>query len=130
VVTNSNPLAELNDLLRLNGRVVRVEDRFERRKSRPTGVGRWRLDVESPPTDRMPQGQVLKAVVQDSALMRRPGELNGWAQWWGRDPGLPLLTAEDGRRALRLMHEAFEAWEAVNNRNNTGTDINTKEVAG
>jgi hypothetical protein len=31
------------------------------------------------------------------------------ANCWGRDPGLPPLTAEDGRTALRLMHEVVEA---------------------
>ena len=34
--------------------------------------------------------------------------LNAVAQRLGRDPSLPPLTRTDGRRALRLMHEAIE----------------------
>jgi len=43
--TAAEPLQELNDLLRLNGRVVGVEDRLNQRTSRRVGVARWYLTV-------------------------------------------------------------------------------------
>ncbi len=126
--TAAEPLAELNDLLRLSGRVVRVEDRLSKQTSRRVGIARWYLTVRPVPEAADP----WRIPVQSSADLRNTGYLNRWADCWGRDPGLPLLTAEDGRTALRLMHEVVEAWQAVNNRNDTGTDINinTEEVAG
>jgi len=130
-VTNTNPLAELNDLLRLSGRVVRVEDRLSKRTSRRVGVARWYLTVRPPVPEAADPWRIP---VQSSADLRNTGYLNRWADCWGRDDSLVPLTAEDGRTALRLMHEVVEGWQAVNNRNNTGTDINininTEEVAG
>ena len=45
-----------------------------------------------------------------SRELRNPRSLNRLVFAWGRhDPTLPPLTAEDGRRALRLMHEHIES---------------------
>lgn len=104
-MTNTDPLAELNDLLRLSGRVVRVEDRLDQRTSRRVGVARWYLTVRRVPEAADP----WRIPIQSSADLRNTGYLNRWADCWGRDPRLPLLAAEDGRRALKLMHEAVEA---------------------
>ncbi len=128
-MTNTNPLAELNELLRLSGRIVRVEDRLNQRTSRRVGIARWYLTVRPPVPEAADPWRIP---IQASADLRNTGHLNRWADCWGRDDSLLPLTAEDGRTALRLMHEVVEAWQAVNNRNNTGTDINinTEEVAG
>jgi len=105
-VTNTNPLAELNELLRLDGRVVGVEDRLNRRTSRRVGVARWYLTVRPAGVEAADPWRIP---VQASADLRNTGYLNRWAGCWGRDPGLRPLTAEDGRTALRLMHEVVEA---------------------
>lgn len=34
--------------------------------------------------------------------------LNEAALIWGRPPGMPQLTAEDGRTIIRLLHEVIE----------------------
>lgn len=45
-----------------------------------------------------------------SRELRNPRSLNRLVFAWGRhDPTLPPLTAEDGRTALRLMHEVVKA---------------------
>ncbi len=103
--TAAEPLRELNDLLRLNGRVVGVEDRLSKRTSRRVGVARWYLTVRPVQEAADP----WRIPVQSSADLRNTGYLNRWADCWGRDDSLPPLTAEDGRTALRLMHEVVEA---------------------
>jgi len=110
-VTNTNPLAELNELLRLDGRVVGVEDRLNRRTSRRVGVARWYLTVRPVPEAAEP----WRIPIQSSADLRNTGYLKRWADCWGRDDSLQPLTAEDGRTALRLMHEVVEANELKKN---------------
>ncbi len=114
--TAAEPLAELNDLLRLSGRIVRVEDRLSKRTSRRVGAARWYLTVRPVPEAAEP----WRIPVQASADLRNTGFLNRWAVCWGRDDSLLPLTAEDGRTALRLMHEVVEANDIKNN-------IDTKE---
>jgi len=105
-VTNTDPLAELNELLRLSGRVVGVEDRLSKRTSRRVGIARWYLTVRPPVPEAADPWRIP---IQSSADLRNTGHLNRWADCWGRDPGLRPLTAEDGRTALRLMHEHIES---------------------
>jgi len=105
VVTNTNPLQELNDLLRLNGNIVGVDDRLSKRTSRRVGAARWYLTVRPVQEAADP----WRIPIQSSADLRNTGYLNRWADCWGRDDSLPPLTAEDGRTALRLMHEVVEA---------------------
>jgi len=116
-MTNTNPLAELNELLRLSGRVVRVEDQLSKRTSRRVGAARWYLTVRPPVPEAADPWRIP---IQASADLRNAGYLNRWADCWGRDDSLPPLTAEDGRTALRLMHEVVEANELKKN-------IDTKE---
>jgi len=104
-VTNTDPLAELNDLLRLSGRVVGVDDRLSKRTSRRVGIARWYMTVRPVPEAADP----WRIPIQSSADLRNTGYLNRWADCWGRDDSRPPLTAEDGRTALRLMHEVVEA---------------------
>jgi len=103
--TAAEPLRELNELLRLNGRVVGVDDRLSKWTSRRVGVARWYLTVRPVQEAADP----WRIPVQSSADLRNTGYLNRWAGCWGRDDSLPPLTAEDGRTALRLMHEVVEA---------------------
>lgn len=100
----SNQLRELSALLGLE--VVAVEDRLSRRTSRKRGPFRWVLDVRSP------AGGTWRLGIFDSTDYRRVSSLNFWVQRWGRDLTLPALTQKDGRRALRLMHEAVEVKDA------------------
>jgi len=104
--TAAEPLRKLNDLLRLNGRVVGVDDRLSKRTSRRVGVARWYLTVRPPVPEAADPWRIP---IQASADLRNTGFLNRWADCWGRDDSLPPLTAEDGRTALRLMHEVVEA---------------------
>lgn len=101
--SSSDPLRELNRLLALDDRITGVLDTLDRRTSRRRGVARWWVLLATV------RGDQWQTPIQSSADVRRPEWLNNWAQYWGRDEELPLLTAEDGRRMLRLMHEAVEA---------------------
>ncbi|MFC5066193.1 hypothetical protein [Actinomycetospora atypica] len=94
-------LAELSKLLGVD--VVDVEDRLNPRTSRKERSHRWVFLVRSPEGDTWTPG------VPDSSWLRRPDDLNRIARWGGRDPELPALDANDGRRVLRLMHEVVEA---------------------
>lgn len=101
--SSSDPLRELNRLLALDDQITGVLDTLDRRTSRRRGVARWWVLLATA------RGDEWQTPLQSSADIRRPEWLNNWAQYWGRDEELPLLTAEDGRRMLRLMHEAVEA---------------------
>jgi len=102
-VSSADPLRELNRLLALDDQITGVQDTLDRRTSRRRGVARWWVLLATA------RGDEWQTPLQSSADVRRPEWLNNWAQYWGRDEELPLLTAEDGRRMLRLMHEAVEA---------------------
>lgn len=96
-------LRELSELLGV--KVVGIEDRLSRRTSRKVGLARWQLDVRSS------AGGTWRAPVLDSADFRRVQTLNQWVTQFGRDLDARRLDAEDGRRALRLMHDAVEIAE-------------------
>jgi len=102
-VSSADPLRELNRLLALDDEITGVLDTLDRRTSRRRGVARWWVLLATV------RGVEWQTPIQSSADVRRPEWLNNWADYWGRDEELPLLTAEDGRRMLRLMHEAVEA---------------------
>lgn len=122
--SSTDPLTELNQLLALPGQIVAVIDYLNPRTSRrmPGRIARWVFDVQLP--DHRGEWTLL---AQDSAILRNPRDFNRWAQWWGRDKELPRLTADDGRRALRLMHEVSErqtgAVEALPRSVTTSTEV-------
>lgn len=100
-------LDELSQVLGLP--VLAVEDRLSRETSRKRGMHRWVVDVRSS------AGGTWRVGIFDSSDFRRRSTLNAWAWRYGRDVHAPPLTEEDGRRALRLMHEAVEAAEQNKN---------------
>ncbi len=57
----------------------------------------WRLHTAD--------GQIY---LSSSDELRSPSRLNLNARRLGRDPSAPTLAARDGRRLLRLLHEAVE----------------------
>jgi len=71
-VTNTNPLAELNELLRLSGRIVGVDDRLNQRTSRRVGAARWYLAVRPVQEAADPR----RIPIQSSADLRNTGYLN------------------------------------------------------
>ncbi len=111
--SSSDPLRELNRLLTLDDQITGVLDTLDRRTSRRRGVARWWVLLATV------RGVEWQTPIQSSADVRRPEWLNHWAEYWGRSEDLPLLTAEDGRRMLRLMHEAVEAADQTNTTSNT-----------
>jgi hypothetical protein len=95
------PLAELSDLLGVT--VI--------------GVRRIRVTIDRRPQLDPNAWELLTIGLDDqprwldhvlSRHLRDGWWLTALAQRWGRDPELPPLTRADGRRALRLMHEATE----------------------
>jgi len=112
-VSSADPLRDLNRLLAIDDEITGVLDTLDRRTSRRRGVARWWVLLATV------RGVEWQTPIQSSADVRRPEWLNNWADYWGRDEELPLLTAEDGRRMLRLLHEVVEANQA--NTTNTPT---------
>lgn len=102
-VSSADPLRELNRLLAIDDEITGVLDTLDRRTSRRRGVARWWVLLATV------RGDQWQTPIQSSADVRRPEWLNNWAQYWGRSEDLPPLTAEDGRRMLRLLHEVVEA---------------------
>ncbi len=97
-VTRPEPLRELSMLLGVAVTDVR-RARVYRGNPQPDDNA-WRLTVAGREPDDWP---VL------SRQFRTPWWLNTLILRWGRDPNLPPLTARDGRRCLRLMHEHIES---------------------
>ncbi len=116
---SADPIRSLNELLAIDDEITGVQDTLDRRTSRRRGVARWWVLLATV------RGVEWQTPIQSSADVRRPEWLNNWADYWGRDEELPLLTAEDGRRMLRLMHEAVEAADQTN----TTSTTNTEETA-
>ncbi|MGY1719287.1 hypothetical protein ACI8AG_09595 [Blastococcus sp. SYSU DS0552] len=80
----------------------------------------WRLHLPTARYGLDSDGQWSHVV--KSRELRSPWWLNRWARIWGRSPDLPELTKADGRRALRLMHEAVEAKPADTEHDTTITE--------
>lgn len=93
-----SPLRELSDLLGVE--VVDVE-RFEGTKFRA-----WHLTVIRGQGEHR-RAQRLPAL--RTADFKNARQLNWMAWQCGRSDDLPRLTRDDGRSALRLMHEHAEA---------------------
>lgn len=111
-----SPLRELSDLLGVE--VVDV------RRVRVTVGGRpqpdpnaWRLAIPGREWDDNP------VLTRD---FRAEWSLNWRARILGRSPDLPPLTREDGRRALRLMHEHVEAKSADTEHDTDSTNTEGK----
>jgi hypothetical protein len=110
----SAALAELSDLLGVRISEVYRDQNPELRPEWEWSGVRW---------VRVPTKDVFGAVarrgwtlehtgfrlrLRSSDDVREPSRLNQVARSMGRDHRLPPLTAADGRRALRLMHESVE----------------------
>lgn len=94
-----SPLRELSELLGVE--VVDVERVRVIVGGRPQpDPNAWRLAISGREWDENP------VLTRD---FRKEWSLNWRARILGRSPDLPLLTKEDGRKALRLMHEVIES---------------------
>ena len=97
-VTPPTPLRELSDVLGvLVVDVVRHDD--------PKHNGRRTWHVWLGYADYPRYGPIAFR----TSDFQRPRRLSGRLRWYGRSAELPELTNEDGRRALRLMHEHVES---------------------
>jgi hypothetical protein len=110
-VTRPQPLRELSALLGVTVTDVQQCRVIVNGKPQPD-LNAWRLELpgcthgmEDP--DFLRDGRPWSRVVK-SREFRSQWWLNRWAGVWGRDPGLPELTKDKGRQALRLLHEAVE----------------------
>ena len=81
-------------------RVVEV-DRWDDPKR--DGRRTWRLWLGTP------DGTAHGPIAFTTGDFHRAASLSGRLRWYGRDPDLPPLTSQEGRRALRLMHEHVES---------------------
>lgn len=94
-----SPLRELSELLGVE--VVDVQHVRVIRDGRPQPQpNAWQLALAGRELDDWP---VL------TREFRTEWSLNSRARILGRSPDLPELTRDDGRRALRLLHEVVEA---------------------
>lgn len=116
-VSAPDALAELTELLGVE--VVDVQRVCVRRGGRPQpDPNAWRLTIPGREWDDNP------VLTRD---FRAEWSLNWRARILGRSPDLPPLTKEDGRRALRLMHEAVEA-NAADSQHDTDSTTDTEGI--
>lgn len=95
-------LDEIRDLLGVTvENVWTTHDPTTAYDTRPAGWSPRRWWVISQSDERAPR-------MASSADLRAPAELNRLANAWGRPASAPRLTARDGRRLLRLLHEHVE----------------------
>lgn len=97
-VVRPTPLRELSALLGVE--VVAVRRASVMRH--PTGAG-----LEQPKAWHVVLGDGRRCRAS-SREFRHMQHLNAMAAWCGRPVAMAALTSEDGRRALRLMHEVLE----------------------
>ncbi len=95
----SGPLAELSELLGVTVMDVWHVRVFVGGRPQPD-PNAWRLAIPGREWDETP------VLTRD---FRNEWSLNWRARILGRSPDLPPLTKDDGRRALRLMHEHVES---------------------
>ncbi len=107
------PLAELSRLLGIQVTDVHRTWVHTTGRGAPQSPNAWRLELpdavyglEDPVW--CGDGRRWSRAVTSRAL-RSSWALNRWAVVWGRDPDLPPLTKQDGRAALRALHDAVEA---------------------
>lgn len=112
-VVRPTPLRELSALLGIEIVAVRRASIMRH----PTGAG-----LEQPKAWHVVLGDGRRCRAT-SREFRHMQHLNAMAAWCGRPVAMAALTSEDGRRALRLMHEALEH----DDRNTSTSSINTEE---
>lgn len=122
-VVRPEPLRELSLLLGIDVEDVR---RGVRMKHRNGGRARG---SEQPKVWFLITAPGLRGLSFTSDDLRRPDRLNELMTYRGRDPELRPLSKEDGRRALRLMHQVVESkqqQQADQHAEHIGTD-NTED---